>query len=50
LGWILQCQTNSASIGISSNWVDVPGSSSVTSENYTIDPVNPTVFYRLRKP
>lgn len=50
LGWLLQSQTNSRSVGISTNWFDVPNSGSMTSTNINIDPANPTVFYRLRKP
>ncbi len=50
LGWVLQLQTNSLSTGLSSNWVDVPGSGASTSATVTIDPVNPTVFIRLRSP
>lgn len=47
-GWTLQSQTNSRSIGISTNWADVPGSSSVYSTNFPVNPTNPTVFYRLK--
>ena len=47
LGYNLQVQTNSLAVGVSTNWVTVPGSSSVTSTNITINPANPTVFYRL---
>ncbi len=47
LGWRLQVQTNAANVGISGNWVDVPGSESVTSVAEAIDPANPSVFYRL---
>jgi len=50
LGWILQAQTNSLSTGLGVNWVDVAGSGSVTSENITVDQLNPTVYYRLRHP
>lgn len=50
LGWILQAQTNSLSVGISTNWFDVAGSGSVTSTNMTVNPSNPTVFFRLRYP
>jgi autotransporter-associated beta strand protein len=50
LGWILQQQINGLSVGISTNWVDVAGSGSITSTNITLSPANPTVFYRLRKP
>jgi autotransporter-associated beta strand protein len=47
-GWTLQQQTNSLSIGLSTNWVDVPGSTGITSTNITMDPTKPTVFYRLK--
>lgn len=50
LGWILQQQTNSLSVGVSTNWVDVAGSGSITATNITINPASPTVFFRLRKP
>jgi autotransporter-associated beta strand protein len=50
LGWILQQQTNSTSIGLSNNWVDVAGSSSVTSATITVNPAVGTAFYRLRHP
>jgi autotransporter-associated beta strand protein len=50
LGWILQSQTNNLGTGLGANWVDVPGSASVTSTNMPVIPANPTVFYRLRKP
>ena len=50
LGWTLEAQTNSLGIGINTNWVRVPGSSSVTSTNITMNPANPTVFYRLVYP
>lgn len=50
LGWLLQSETNSLSVGISTNWVTMPGSGSVTSTNITINPLNPTVFYRLMYP
>lgn len=49
-GWILQSQTNSAGVGLGANWVDVAGSSSVTNSSITINPANPTVFFRLRHP
>ena len=50
VGWFLQAQTNSLSTGLSTNWVDVPGSDALTSESITINPAAPTVFYRLRSP
>jgi autotransporter-associated beta strand protein len=50
LGWYLQCQTNSLSVGLNNNWVTVPGSQSMTSTNIPINPAQPAVFYRLSSP
>ncbi len=50
LGWLLQSQTNALSTGLGTNWVDVVGSDAITSTNITINPANPTLFYRLRHP
>jgi len=50
LGWILQNQTNSIATGLSTNWLDVPGTATVTSTNITVSPIIPTAFYRLRHP
>jgi len=50
LGWILQSQTNVLSVGLKKNWYDVSGSGSISSTNLPINPVNPSVFYRLRHP
>jgi hypothetical protein len=49
-GWILQQQTNTLNVGLSTNWVDVAGSANVTSTNLPINPANPVIFYRLRYP
>ncbi len=49
-GWILQEQTNSLSVGLGTNWVDVPGSESITSTNIAVNPASPSVFYRLHHP
>ena len=49
-GWRLEVQTNSVAVGISTNWVTVPGSTTVNSVAVPLDPVNPTVFYRLVYP
>lgn len=48
-GWRLQAQTNSLSTGISGNWAYVTDGS-VNSTNITVNPANPTVFYRLTYP
>ena len=50
LGWVLQTQTNALTVGVTTNWVDVPGTASVTSTNIAINPASPTVFFRLRYP
>ena len=50
LGWHLQIQTNSLSVGINTNWVTLTGSDAVTSTNLTINPANGTVFYRMVYP
>jgi len=46
-GWTLQTQTNSLSVGLSTNWVMVSGSASVTNIVIPINLTNGTVFYRL---
>ena len=50
IGWRLQAQTNSASVGISTNWTDVTGSEGSNNVSVTIHPGNATVFYRLISP
>ena len=50
LGWWLQVQTNSASVGLGTNWFKVPNSSTVTALTLPIDPANPAVFFRLVYP
>ena len=49
-GWVLQAQTNSLNAGLGTNWVTIPGTSSVITTNLTINPANPSVFYRLSTP
>jgi len=49
-GWILQEQTNSLSVGLGTNWANVPGSSSVTSTNITINPASGSMFFRMVEP
>ncbi len=50
IGWILQVQTNALNKGISTNWVDVPGSASTNMMVFPIVTTNGTVFFRLRYP
>lgn len=49
-GWELQAQTNSVSIGLGTNWVNVPNSTTVDSIAFPINPANGAVFYRLAYP
>jgi autotransporter-associated beta strand protein len=49
-GWRLQAQTNPITVGLHSNWFDVPGS---TTTNHMIIPISPTngsVFFRIIYP
>jgi len=51
LGWTLQTQTNSRSVGLvpaTNAWFDVAGSTSVTNVVIPLNSTDPTVFYRLR--
>ena len=50
IGWKLQAQTNSLSVGLRSNWVDVAGSTAVNTMTFTISPANGAVFYRMVYP
>jgi autotransporter-associated beta strand protein len=50
IGWRLQAQTNPITIGLRSNWVDVPGSTAVNSISVTVNPTNGSVFYRMIYP
>jgi len=50
LGWTLQEQTNSLTVGPNANWMDLAGSANVTSTNILISPVTPTAFFRLSPP
>jgi fibronectin-binding autotransporter adhesin len=49
-GWHLQAQTNSTAVGLGTNWVTVAGSDLVTSTNFTINPANGAVFFRMVYP
>ena len=49
-GWLLQSQTNSRTVGISTNWFDVVGAEATNTVAITIDPAQPAVFYRLVYP
>jgi hypothetical protein len=47
-GWQLQAQTNSRAVGLTTNWVTVPGA--VPPFTNAVVPANGTVFYRLAFP
>ncbi len=50
IGWELQVQTNLLSVGISTNWVPVAGSTNEDSVVIPINLTNGSVFYRLVYP
>ena len=50
IGWKLQSQTNALSTGITATWYDMAGSTATNQMTFTIDPANPTVFYRMIYP
>ena len=50
IGWRLQAQTNSNSIGLRSNWVNVPNSIATNQMTFTLDPATGCAFYRLVYP
>ncbi|HEY4415056.1 MAG TPA: LamG-like jellyroll fold domain-containing protein [Verrucomicrobiae bacterium] len=50
LGWTLQAQTNSLSVGLSTNWVNVANSSATNQMVIPMNPTNGSVFYRLTLP
>jgi len=50
IGWQLQAQTNSASVGLSTNWVDVAGANTTNQVILTVDKTKGTVFYRMVSP
>ncbi len=47
LGWRLQAQTNSNSVGLGTNWLDVPNATATHQMTFTVDPSAGCVFYRL---
>jgi len=48
IGWSLQSQTNSRNVGLSATWYDVAGSTATNQMTFTMNPTNPTVFYRMK--
>jgi len=50
IGWTLQVQTNTRNVGLNTNWFPVAGSTTTNQVTVTVNPANPTVFYRLSLP
>jgi autotransporter-associated beta strand protein len=50
IGWRLQTQTNSTSMGLGTNWVDVPNSNQTNQFSAPINAQNGSVFLRLIYP
>ena len=49
-GWSLQVQTNSPHVGLTTNWVTVPGSPGTNRLVTAVDPSAGSVFFRLSAP
>jgi hypothetical protein len=49
-GWLLQAQTNSAQVGLGTNWVTLPGSGSITNLSIPMSLTNRATFYRMVHP
>jgi hypothetical protein len=49
-GWTLQAQTNPITVGLSTNWVAVSGSSQTNEVFMPIATTNGSVFYRMTYP
>ncbi len=49
-GWQLQSQTNSLGLGLSTNWVNVPGSDHANQVTVPLSTTNGAVFFRLARP
>jgi autotransporter-associated beta strand protein len=50
IGWRLQTQINPLSVGLGSNWIDVPNAMATNQMTFTVDPGAGCVFYRLVYP
>jgi hypothetical protein len=50
IGWRLQAQTNSTSVGLTATWFDVAGSTTTNQIIMPIAPANGCVFYRMIYP
>ena len=50
IGWRLEMQTNSAGMGLGTNWVTVPGSAVSNQASFAINPAGGSAFFRLVYP
>ena len=50
LGWMIQAQTNTLSVGLSGNWVTISNTATQLGYTNTLDATKGTVFFRLSKP
>jgi fibronectin-binding autotransporter adhesin len=50
IGWRLQSQTNFNTVGLRTNWLNVPNSIATNQMTFTLDPSAGCVFYRLVYP
>jgi autotransporter-associated beta strand protein len=50
VGWRLQVQTNSISVGLGTDWRNVPNSIATNEMSFVLDPTAACVFYRLVYP
>ncbi|MEY4918607.1 MAG: hypothetical protein RL616_2520, partial [Verrucomicrobiota bacterium] len=50
VGWRLQMQTNDLTVGLSANWVDVPGATATNQMSFPINPASGGIFYRMTYP
>jgi fibronectin-binding autotransporter adhesin len=50
LGWMVEAQTNTLSVGLSTNWVTISNTATQLGYTITMDPSKGSVFYRLRHP
>ncbi len=49
-GWLLQTQTNAPGVGLTTNWITIPGSVVTNAMTFSVDPAAGSVFYRLASP
>jgi len=50
VGWRLQIQTNPINVGLGTNWIDVPGSTTTNNVTLPVDATVGNVFYRMVYP